>query len=89
MTTWHPPQGYEPKPDLPQLLKSASPPMHTQLFDMVIYWDWRTRPLWRKTIKQAWDDLDMTPEHAREAIDKQIVLAEVYDRAERRALEED
>lgn len=89
MATWQPPKNYEPKLDLSETLKSASPPMHTPMFDMVVYWDWRTRPIWRKTIKQAWDDLHMTPEHAREAIDQQIVPAEVYVRAESRALEED
>jgi hypothetical protein len=89
MADWRPPADYKPQDNLEALLKGTSPALTTPLFDMVVYWDWRTRPVWRKTIKQAWDDLRMTPEHARDAIDQRIVLAEVYGRAERRALEED
>jgi hypothetical protein len=89
MNNWQPPSNYQPDPNLEAILKTTSPKLNTPLFDMVVYWDWRTRPLWRKTIKQAWDNLGMTPEHAREAIDQQLVLTEIYDKAERRALEED
>lgn len=83
---WRPPDDYHQRSDLNAYLKSLSPRMHTSEWDMVVYWDWRTRPFWRKTVERAWRDLGMLPALARDAIDKRIVPDEVYDRALTRAL---
>jgi hypothetical protein len=82
---WEPPADYEPMPGLGAYLKSISPPMNTAEIDMVIYWDWRTRPFWRKTVAKAWEDLGMTPAHAQGAFVKRLIMMEIYDRAVVRA----
>lgn len=87
LSSWEPPTDYKPMPGLGAYLKSISPRMNTAEMDMVIYWDWRTRPLWRKTVDQAWRDLGMTPQHARDALARKIVPMEIYDRVVARAME--
>jgi hypothetical protein len=74
-------------PGLGQYLGRITPAMHTSEMDMVIYWSWRTRPIWQKGLDRAWADLGMTPAHAQDAIDKKIVPMELYPKAVARALE--
>jgi len=85
LNVWEPPPDYEPMPGLQAYLKSISPRMNTAEMDMVNYCDWRTRPLWRKTVDKAWRDLGMTPQHARDAFAKKLIFMEIYDRAVARA----
>ncbi len=85
--SWKPPENYQEKPNLRAYLKSLSPRMHTAEMYMVLYLDWTTRPFWRKSIDEAWADLGLPPTQAREAIDKRIVLLEIYDRVLARAQE--
>jgi hypothetical protein len=86
---WHQPLDYQPREDLKNYLESISPKMNTPEIDMVVYWQWVHRSLltFRKPPAKAWADLHMTPEHARQAIDRKIVPLEIYDRALERALE--
>ena len=85
LTDWEPPANYQPMPGLKAYLKSISPRMNTAEMDMVLYCDWRTRPVWRKTVEKAWRDLGMTPQHARDAFAKKIIFMEIFDKAVARA----
>jgi len=85
MTNWQPPQGYKPRSDLSAYLTSISPKMHTSEFDMVVYWQWVHRAIHPKKPEKAWNDLDMTPENARDAIAKGIMPLEIYPLAVERA----
>jgi hypothetical protein len=88
MVEWNPPATYTPRDSLIAYLKSVSPPVNTALFDMVVYVQWRTRPVWQKMVDEAWNELQMIPDHARDAIANSIVPMEVYDKAVARALEQ-
>jgi hypothetical protein len=84
---WQQPANYKPRDDLKHYLEGSAPKMNTPEMDMVIYWQWVHRSLaaFRKTPVEAWDELDMTPEHARQAIDRGIIPLEIYAEALARA----
>ncbi|WP_422009699.1 hypothetical protein [Reyranella sp.] len=84
---WQEPQNYQPRADLKHHLEGIAPKMNTPEMDMLIYWQWvhRSLPVFRKTPGDAWADLDMTSEHARQAIDLKIVPLEIYPEALARA----
>lgn len=84
---WKPPENYKPLPNLKAHLKSVSAKMHSGLFQMVVYWQWRTWPGdGKRSIDEAWADLRMTRKQAQEAISERVVLPEIYDRVLARAL---
>lgn len=82
---WSSPPNYSPRPDLEAFLVTSSPRPGTGEFYMVIYWQWRYRTFKKKTIEKAWDDLDLPPILAREAIDKKAVPTEIYSKVLERA----
>jgi hypothetical protein len=84
---WTPPADYKPMPGLATYLVNLSPRMNTPEMDMVIYWQWvhRMPKRYRRSPQEAWDDLRMTIENARSAIDKTIVPMEIYPQALQRA----
>jgi hypothetical protein len=82
---WTPPQNYQPKAGYPEALSQQAPQAGSALFDMTMYWMW-TRQWWKnKTHEQAWQDLHLSPDNARKAIDQQIVPPEIYDEVLARA----
>lgn len=86
---WQEPENYQPRDDLKHLHENTSPKMNTPEMEMLIYWQWVHRSLaaFRKTPAEAWNDLNMTSEHARQAIDRRIVPLEIYAEALARARE--
>jgi len=86
---WQEPNNYTPRDDLESYLLGLSPKINTAELDMVVYWQWvhETLPAFRKSPTKAWNDLHMTPPHARDAIDERIVPMEIYDLALKRAQE--
>lgn len=86
---WQAPENYQPREDLKHYLEGISPKMNTPELDMFLYWQWvhRSLPVFRKTRAEAWAELDMTPEHARQAIDLKIAPPEIYPEALVRARE--
>lgn len=88
MAAWKPPETYKPMPNLKAFLKGpAGARMHSGLFQMVVYLQWRTSPgSSRRSVEEAWKDLRMTKKQAREAIDEKVVLPEVYELVLARAL---
>lgn len=86
---WVPPEKYEPMPSLLPHLKAISPKMNTPEMDMVLYVQWVhecVRPFCRTPAEGYRATRQPTP-RAQQAIDKRLVLPEIYPLVLKRALQ--
>ena len=76
---WTPPTNYQPKPGYPDVLSHISPsPLNSALGHMFLYWQWTRHWSPNKSSNEAWNDLHISPDFARKAIDEKVAPPEIF-----------